>query len=251
MRLRIKILSGFLILVLMLSIAGVWSIYTLMDMSNSAQDMLDDNFKSINASRIMLEALEREDRGVLLLLLGRWAEGRKIIISGDSLFSIGFNIAANNLTIHNEKAYVDSIELNYKKFKQLWEQSIVDTERAGNINWYFQSPHTSFMRVKSSINKLRFLNDQVMFQTASDMKNKANRATMPGVVAIISALVFALMFNFFVEHYFVKPVILISKNIKEFLENKRSFNIKLEAKDEISDLSESISKLCTLVKDRK
>jgi len=40
MRLRFKILSGFLILALMLSIAGIWSIYELKSMSSSVQGLL-------------------------------------------------------------------------------------------------------------------------------------------------------------------------------------------------------------------
>ena len=249
MRVRIKILTGFLILALMLSIAGVWSIYALKDMSTSVQDMLEDNYKSINASKIMIEALEREDSGVLLLLLGHWAEGRKIISSGDSLFAIGFKIAANNLKIPDEKSYVDAIEIKYQKYKKIWEGPIVDTQRQGDINWYFQSTHNSFIEVKSSINNLMSLNNQVMFQTATNMKNKAKRAIMPGVVAIISALVFSLLFNFFIEYYFISPIIVITKNIKRFLENKKPFRIEVETKDEIFDLSVSINKLCALVKD--
>ena len=72
MRLRLKILSGFLILAFMLSIAGIWSIYELQSIGTSVQQLLEDNYKSIDASKIMLEALEREDSGILLLLSGKW-----------------------------------------------------------------------------------------------------------------------------------------------------------------------------------
>ena len=180
---------------------------------------------------------------------GDYALFRKIISSGDSLFAIGFKIAANNLKIPDEKSYVDAIEIKYQKYKKIWEGPIVDTQRQGDINWYFQSTHNSFIEVKSSINNLMSLNNQVMFQTATNMKNKAKRAIMPGVVAIISALVFSLLFNFFIEYYFISPIIVITKNIKRFLENKKPFRIEVETKDEIFDLSVSINKLCALVKD--
>jgi len=247
MRLRFKILSGFFILALMLLIAGIWSIYQLQSIGTSVQDLLDENYKSINASKTMLEALEREDSGILLLMLGNWREGRSIITSADSLFEKGFQVAANNLTIPNEKTHVDSIKVKYKKYKNLWEKPIVDTEKEGNLAWYFQIVHESFLAVKGSVNDLMSINDQAMFTTASDLKNRANRAIMPGVVAIIAALVFTLLFNFFINYYFVNPVIRITNGVKKFVERRVPFNVEVEAEDEIFDLVNSIDQLCTVI----
>ena len=59
MKLRMKIMSGFLILVIMLALAGIFSIYELTTISSSVQSLLDDNYKSIIAAKKMIEALER------------------------------------------------------------------------------------------------------------------------------------------------------------------------------------------------
>ena len=66
MGLREKILSGFLLLTMMLVVAGVWSIHELTAVGTSVQSILNDNYKSINAGKMMIEALEREDSAVLL-----------------------------------------------------------------------------------------------------------------------------------------------------------------------------------------
>jgi hypothetical protein len=248
MRLRLKILSGFLILALMLSIAGIWSIYELRFMGTSVQKLLDHNYKSIAAAKSMIEAMERQDSGVLLLMLGHWHEGRTIITSADSSFETAFKIAANNITIPGEQSYIDSIRTKYQAYKNLWERPIVDTKKQGNLNWYFETVHQSFLDAMTSVNNLMFLNDQEMFKTASDLQNKANRAIMPGIVAIISALVFTLLFNFFVNYYFVSPVVKITKSIKRFLYKKTPFDVPVETHDEIYDLAESISNLCNITK---
>jgi methyl-accepting chemotaxis protein len=232
----------------MLSIAGIWSIYELKSIGSSVQDLLSDNYKSINASKTMIEALEREDSGILLLLLGNWDDGRAIVASADSLFETAFKIAENNITIPGEQFYVDSIRTKYQIYKMLWERPIVDTQRQGNINWYFETVHKSFLAAKSSVKNLMSLNDQFMFKTASELQSKANRAIMPGIVAIISALVFTILFNFFVNYYFVSPVIKITESIKRFLERKAPFDVRVETRDEIYDLAESISNLCNITK---
>ena len=66
MGLRAKILSGFLILTTMLFMARIWSIYELTRVGTSVQRLLVENYKSINAAKMMIEALEREDSAVLL-----------------------------------------------------------------------------------------------------------------------------------------------------------------------------------------
>ena len=248
MRLRLKILSGFLILAFMLSIAGIWSIYELQSIGTSVQQLLEDNYKSIDASKIMLEALEREDSGILLLLSGKWHEGRVIIADGDTLFEEGLQIATHNITIPGEQSYVDAIRKKYQSYKNLWEKPIVDTQREGSLDWYFVEIHKSFLDVKSSVNNLMSLNDQTMFKTASNLQNKANRAIMPGVVAIISAIVFTILFNFFVNHYFVNPIIQITHGIRKYLDSNISFQLEFASNDEISDLAKSINELCALKK---
>src|SRR6056297_2904803 len=116
MRLRYKILSGFLLIVAMLIVAGSFSIIEFSKISKSVEDLLDNNYRSIEASKNLLEALEREDSGVLLLLHGKWNEGRKVIEYGDSLFKKSIYIVENNITEKNEESYIDSI-LNYSCVK--------------------------------------------------------------------------------------------------------------------------------------
>src|SRR3989339_718530 len=99
MRLKYKIISGFIILAIMLIIAGVISVFELSHVGKSVQKLLDENYKSIDAANNMIEALEREDSGILLLILGNWGEGRKTIHDADSVFLENLTIAQNNVTI--------------------------------------------------------------------------------------------------------------------------------------------------------
>ncbi|MFH2055962.1 MAG: hypothetical protein ABIJ61_08390 [bacterium] len=243
MKLRRKVLIGFVVLALMLSVAGAWSIYELQSISTAVGGLLDDNYKSIAASKMMLEALEREDSGILLLILGKWSEGRQIVQVADSLFAEGFGIASSNLTIPGEAEYVADIESKYASYKAVWQRPIVDTEKQGNLNWYFESIHDSFLSVKLSVNELMTLNDRTMFETALSLRQKANRAIMPGIVAILAALVFSLMFSYFVNLYVVGPVVKINQGVRDFVAGKGNFDLQLETDDELADLADSVRTL--------
>ncbi len=251
MGLRIKILSGFLLLSLMLLIAGLWSINELKSIGSSVQRILDENYKSIYAAKLMKEALEREDSAVLLLMLGKWEEGRQILKSADSMFVHNFSFAKKNVTIPGEQEQLNTIENKYRSYKKLWERPIVDTNREGNLQWYFQQLHDSFMDVKEAVNDLIDLNDKMMYQTASELKNRSNRAIMPGIIAILAALIFTFIFNYLVNYYMVSPIIRMTERVKKFIEKRTPFDIQVETNDEIAHLAEAIYNLCESVRSRE
>jgi len=248
MGLRIKILAGFLILTTMLAVAGVWSIYELTTVGTSVQRLLDENYKSINAGKMMIEALEREDSAVLLLLSGKWEQGRSIIESADDQFQKGFMTAQGNVTIPGEGASIDEIKARYKAYKELWLKPIVDTSKQGNLDWYFQEMHQAFQDLKLSVGKLVALNHQTMYQTASDLKNRTHRAIMPGIVAILAALIFTVIFNFLINYYVVSPIISTTKGIQRFMETGELPAIQVETEDELFHLVSSIQRLVAEVR---
>ncbi|MFQ5605075.1 MAG: MCP four helix bundle domain-containing protein [bacterium] len=247
MGLRLKILSGFLILATMLLIAGVWSIYEITSLGTSVPKLLNENYKSINMANKMMAALEREDSAILLLLSGNWKQGRNILTQADSAFQDEFKNAQQNLTIPGEAAHLDSIKATYQIYKELWDRPIVGTNKQGDLDWYFAQMHRAFSDVKAAVHKLLLLNEQSIYGTASKLQNRANRAIMPGVVAIVAALIFTLIFNYFVHFYVTDPIVKITKRVKKFVERKVPFEIEIESQDEFQDLVFAIKTLCALL----
>jgi hypothetical protein len=243
MGIRLKILAGFIILAIMLLIAGLISIHELMNIGNYVQKLLDDNYKSIEATGTMLDALEKEDSGILLLLMGKWEEGRKVIKEGDDLFKKGFLSAENNITIHGENKYIEKIGVDYDIYKKTWERPIVGTDKEGNIDWYYNKSRMEFLQVKKSVKQLLGKNQETMYKTGSELKNRAQRAVMPGIVAIIGAVVFTALFSYFINHYFAIPVVQITKGIEEYNNTGKEFTMTSETKDEMGRLINSIKNL--------
>ncbi len=247
MGLRTKLLSGFFILALMLLISGIWSIYVLNSFSTSVLDLLDENYQTINSAQIMLEALEREDSGILILTLGKGDEGKTILYSADSVFYYNLELANNNITIPGEQDYLDSLTVLYKDYKNSWENALIFANEGENLKWYFDHLHESFLSLKVLLNELINLNQVAMYNTASGLGQRANRAIMPGIIAVISAFLFALLFSYLANYFIVNPIVMITKRIKLFIERKVPFAVEIQTKDEIYDLENSISRLCSLV----
>ncbi len=240
MGIRLKIFAGFIILAIMLSIAGFISIHEFMNVGNYVQKLLDDNYKSIEASGSMLEALEREDSGVLLLLMGNWNEGRKILKEGDDLFINSFLYAENNQTIPGEHKYIEKISKDYSLYKKTWEKPIVDTDKEGNFEWYYNRSHQMFLQVKESVKQLMEVNQTIMYKTGSNLRNRSQRAVMPGIVAIIAAVVFSVLFNYYINYYIARPIVIITKGIEDYNERGEIFKLTSESRDEIGRLTNAI-----------
>lgn len=248
MKIKFKILSGFTLIIMMLVIAGFMSIYEFSRLSKSVSALIDDNYKTIEASKTMLEALEREDSGILLLLSGHWKKGREILDSADSLFLTAFLVAKNNITETDEDRYIENIEKSYLKFKERWEPPIVGTAKEHSIDWYFTDLHDYFLFAKNDVQALMTLNQDSMHTESSDLKEKARRAIMPGIVAIIASLVFLIIFNFFISRYYVKPIVDIIQSLKRHTTQTQSFDAGIVTNDEFKELEKEIQSLIYRIK---
>lgn len=243
MKIKIKILAGFVLIIAMLIVAGLMSIFEFSRLGKSISALIDDNYKTIEASKTMIEALEREESGILLLVSGQWKEGRQILQSADSLFGAAFFKAKNNITEMHEENYIGQIEKSYKEFKHTWELPIVGTSKEHNIDWYFSELHPNFIKVKTDVNALMTLNQDSMYQESTVLKEKTHRAIMPGIVAIISALVFLIIFNFFISKYFVKSIGNLIYSLKHYNSQKNIFDAGITTKDEFKELENEIQNL--------
>jgi HAMP domain-containing protein len=248
MGLRWKFLSGFFILSAMLLLAGVWSIHQMRSIGASVQRILDENYRSIEAAKTMMESLEREDSAVLLLLLGKWDEGRALLDSADASFTGSLNFAEANTTIPGEEHHLARIDSSYAAYKDAWIRPIVGTKKEGDLDWYYGEVHPAFLAVKEAVNALLALNDDEMYETASALKDNANRAAMPGIVAVLSGFIFSLIFTYFVQLYVIGPLIRITDGVQNFADRQKPFDVKVETKDELGRLASALQTLCSKVR---
>ncbi|MBU2491001.1 MAG: MCP four helix bundle domain-containing protein [Bacteroidetes bacterium] len=248
MGLKFKILSGFGILAFMLLIAGVWSIIELRSIGKTVTDILDENYKSIYAAKSMKEALEREDSAILLLLLGKKVDAVNILNSADSLFNSAFNTAKANITLEGETQAVDSISILYSKFSSGWNSLLNDYDiNVSDIDLYMNDLHKLFLSVRKAADRLIDMNDKEMYRLGKETENRSRRAIMPGIIAIISAIIFTLLFNYFVNKYMINPIIEITERINKFTTKRINFDYHADTKDEISKLADSVTILAAHV----
>ncbi|MCF7823309.1 MAG: HAMP domain-containing protein [Candidatus Marinimicrobia bacterium] len=240
MKLRLKLLSAFLMMAIMLIAAGIWSINGFKLLEVSVQGILDENYRSILASQKMVEAVEREDSAILLLMQGYWERGRYQLMQSDSVFNEAFQIARGNITIEGEAELLNTIQQHYQAYKDIWERPIVDTDREGNWIWYEQSAHRAFQVLKNDLKGLAGMNEDSMYETASNLETMAERSIMPGIVAIIATFILTSMFAYFVSALIVSPILRMTDRVRAFREGGDLNKLDIHTHDEIGDLADEI-----------
>ena len=68
---------------------------------------------------------------------------------------------------------------------------------------------------------------------------------MPGIVAIIGALIFSLILSFFISRYFISPLSEIADAIKKYDPKDKKLNINIKSDDEIKRIEEEVNNLIT------
>jgi len=238
MSIRLKIFSGFVILSLMLLLAGVISITEVIRIGHSTQKMVNENYKSINLSDKMVEAIESENTGIIIMLAGQQKRGKEIVLKSDSSFRETFAqmiVLANYAHI---KDLIDSTNLAYRTFIRDWFTSPVHDLKPSEQT--LTELTTDLTSIKTLIRKIQFVQQNETNKKAADIENNARRAAMPGIVAVISAVLFALIFNYFINYYFISPLLKITRGVENTLKYNSSFTVEVETKDEMAKLKYAI-----------
>ena len=243
--LRAKIFSSFMLLVLMLVIAGVMSIIEFDRVGASIKNVMDDNYKSIEQTKYMLDALEREDSGLLMYLMGNRETGSQTIDLAYSTIQNAIKLAQTNITERDEEKYIGNIIEEYEKFhtsvKQITDTSVTLTLDEKN-EIYLQNQQL-FFAAKKSINELMQLNQDGIYKQTELMKENSKRAMMPAIVSIVAAIVFALLLNFFISEYFINPIHRLIDSLKSYYPEMGRIDAKIGLKDEIKTLEDEINNL--------
>lgn len=246
MGIRVKIMLGFIILASMLFISGSIQIFELTKLGRAVKGLIYDNYRSIDYSRNMLDALEKQENALLLFANGDSIVYKKKFIEAEHFFLASLDSATKNLTLPDEKLYIDSIRLFYSHFQNLANEALKSKEFT--LGYYLREVNPSIITTSEHVKNLITVNQQGLFNSAAFLEASAQRALMPGLIVIITSLIFTFVFTYLLHHYFVSPVIRLTKGINDYVKFRKPFDVPLESKDELHSLKESIANLIAVIK---
>ena len=246
MGIRSKIMMGFVILASMLFISGAISIFEITKLGKAVKGLIFDNYKSIDYSRNMLDALELQENSMLFYIKGDSIQAIVKFNKAHTFFTQNLDSASTNLNQPKEQIYIDSVRVAYTDFFQSAKKFYQSAD--ASLNFYLDEINPKILVTSEHVKNLITINQKSLFNSAAYLETSAQRAVMPGLIVIITSLLFTFVFTYLVHYYFVKPIIRLTKGINDFVKYRKSFDVTIENKDELLSLRESIVSLISIVK---
>ena len=150
MTLKMKILVGYGLSFAFMGVVVALAVINLISLGKATDAILSENYRSILAAENMVDALERQDSGTLLVLLGEYEEGAALFRKNEALFLEWLARAKDNITISGEAELLRAIEADFESYRQVSGKVIglrSDLADAGRVD-YRREIFPTFMKVR-------------------------------------------------------------------------------------------------------
>lgn len=240
--LRKKILLGNGIVVLLLAVVIGWTLMNLMRLGRASDAILSENYQSIIAAEHMINALERQDSGVLLYLMGREADGAEQFRRNQNEFAQYFARAEDNITIDGEQAIIARIDSTFnvytKRFTRLLNQpDTLDGDPYADVML------PAFRDVRAASGELRNLNQMTMVAASNRAAGVAGRAMWSVGLIGLGALVLGVVFSLILAGRIVRPIRQMRAATQQIAAGNYDVTVDVDTSDELGQLAEQFNEM--------
>jgi two-component system, NtrC family, sensor histidine kinase KinB len=173
MKLRTKLLLGYVGFVVALGVLGAWSARTLQQMSAVSGRIIAENYDSVVAAQDMKEGLERIDSAALFELVGAHARAARQAQEYRSRFDAAFATAAANITEPGERDVIEAIRRGRDDYYRHVDAFF--GAPASHLSEYFDQLEPRFSDVRADCDRLWRLNQDAMRRKADQASRIARR----------------------------------------------------------------------------
>ncbi len=207
MTLRKKILLGYGIALTLMLLVLVWAVVNLFRLGKASEAILRENYNSIIAAENMIDAIERQDSGALILLLG-FEEGGRQFRENELKFLEWFSRAKDNITIEGEAEIIARINDGYRQF--LVDYSSLEARKRASedeaSDFYHSTLLKSFLSVRDACAELRQINEATMVKASNNARAVAQRAVWSMLAVGLTAVGLGLAFSLMLAGFLTRPL---------------------------------------------
>jgi NtrC-family two-component system sensor histidine kinase KinB len=252
--LRKKIFAGYgIVLVLLLVVLG-WSLVHIGRLGRASDAILSENYKSIFAAENMINALERQDSAILLMLHGNNEEGISQFRKYEMAFMEWLSRAKDNITIAGEDSILYRIDDDYKNYLvQFTILKDVYNNKRITINEMLQTLYKglllkTFRRLSTSCTDLRELNQATMFKASDDAVRLAHHAKISMTFIGLLTITVGVGFSLLLSRFLTQPIYQLITGTHEIAEGNYKVSIPKRSSDEFGLLADDFNTMTQKLK---
>lgn len=246
MTLRKKILLGYGIALTLTLLVLVWAVINLFRLGKASEAILRENYNSIIAAEHMIDAIERQDSGALILLLG-FEEGGRQFRENELKFLEWFSRAKDNITIEGEAGIIARINDGYQEFL-IDYSSLEARERVsgGEANDFYHSTLLkSFLSVRDACAELRQINEDTMVKASNNARAVAQRAVWSMLAVGLTAVGLGLAFSLMLAGFLTRPLSHVMAAVQSIASGDYEVAVPDRSSDELGLLAGEFNEMAT------
>lgn len=243
MSLKRKILLGYGLVLGLVVIVSIWAVLNLYRLGNASEAILQENYRSILAAENMINALERQDSGLLLLMLGFADEARPQFRENEVGFLQWLSRAKDNITLANEPQTLTALETSYLAYldtsARLFESGFTEPEVQPD-RYYHESILPQFNLVRETAIHLREMNQQAMLSASDQAQTIAIQAiwSMSGFGILVAGL--GLGLSLVLANILTRPLKEMARAAGQIAEGNYDVTLSVKSGDELGHLAREI-----------
>lgn len=248
MNLKKKILIGYGVSVILMTLVVAWSVMNLVSLGKASDAILRENYRSIQAAENMIDVLERQDSAILAIFLGDRTVGVRSFRDLEATFYEWLAREKDNITIEGEAELVKSIEEQYSRYRRIFFTAIgVSGEEKSPMNQslasYKEHIFPVFLQIRTDLTNLRQLNETTMYSASMKAAEVADRAIWSTSIVALSALVVALAFSLILAERIVHPLKDIMEAARTVSAGSYTAEISVNTRDELGNLASEFNQM--------
>ncbi len=245
--LRAKILTGYVVVIIIMICVMIWSLYNFNRLNESYRTIIAQNFSSIVAADNMVRALDNQVNGLFLIFSKENPiQGKSQFESSKQDFFYWLDYARSAATSPDEIAILDSLNSQYRIF--LTEVNFLITiplNYPGNLKHedeYAKSINL-ISKIKGKCYELFETNHSFIKRAETSVQSITRSAAFTMLFLAILGIVLSLVFSTKFSKFIVKPVKDLTRSVKRISAGNFDQLIPSEDSDEIGILADEFNSM--------
>lgn len=239
--------AGLALLTALVGLAGVWNLFRL---EQSVNNLMTANYKSIDAVSHMMEAIERQDSGVLIYIGVDKNSGIDLFTTNQAGFLQWLDVEKGNETEPGESAVVDALQADYSAYSRtIYDLQAKPEDGEAARDYYLKATKPLFDKIKGECRQLITINEQAMFGSKLKTTNSARQS----MVALLLLSLFLMAAGYIVASYFIKrflnPIARLSESISRVREGSLNQQVAVRTGDEAGRLAVEFNEMTRRLQD--
>ncbi len=241
---KFKILLIFILIFILLAINSIWSIINFNSLSNSIENIMESNYKTIEAAQSMTVAIERQDSAELEQMFSNSDINSSSFRENEVEFLRNLSRAEDNITEEGEAEILSRINTLYIEYVDKYS-ILVDIQNNEGSNsakeYYYNEILPLFEETKEETRKLLTLNQLSMVSRKDRAHDISTSATFSTMLISILTIIIGIVMAVYLSNKVVKPIQDLITKIKKIAEGDYKQQLDISGSDEIARLAKEFN----------